>query len=477
MSPFTAWLPVRPERTSDLVVKVVGAGTASLANGATALEAALTDQGLRVMAQTSSLGEEQPRASVRLRVSTEPITSMGNGCDVVACVDRMPPRQKWFGMQSGGVYVHEVGDLDVRTPAFPDGVITYAVPFSDLHRRCGARFSGKGFIAAGVLAHLLGIPERIVRSRIRPHIGLRYFDAGVGFASSHLEKRDIYAVPIPAMAPRQVMLDARQALLVGLTIGSCDCGPTCAQALDRSPHEWIAGHVKAAGGQVSSLPHSAIPCLQIYRGSDGDVLALLGAADPPAVPGHGAGQPRVLVAADMSDAIRLVGLARLAGRAHTDTVWVVVDEILAARQQSVPVEQLLDIVAATTHGPESKVAPSAESLEWWPRAERDGEPGATIGYVAWGAAQGVVREAVALCRSFGLNVAALYPTALWPVPTQELETFAKTVERVIIVESDRTGRYTRFVRSWTSLPALTVMPEPGQALTPMDIFMREGLGA
>ena len=437
----------------------------------------MTDQGLRVMAQTSQLGEEQPRAAVRLRVSTEPITSLGNGCDVVACVDLTAPRQKWFGMQSGGVYVHEAGDPDVRTAAFPDGVITYAVPFSDLHRRCGARFSGKGFIAAGVLAHLLGIPERIVRGRIHPHIGLRYFDAGVGFASSHLEKRDIYAVPSAAMAPRQVMLDARQALLVGLTIGRCDCGPACAQALDRSPHEWIAEHVKEAWGHVSSLPHSAIPCLQIYQGSDGDVMALLGAADPSSIPGHGTGWPRVLVAADMADAIRLVGLARRAGRTHTDAIWVVVDEILAARQQSVPVEQLMDIVAATAQGPESKVAPSAESLEWWPRAEWDGAPGATIGYVAWGAAQGVVREAIALCRSFGLHVAALYPKALWPVPTQELETFAKTVERVIIVEPDHTDRYTRFVRTWTSLPALTVMPEPGQALTPMDIFMREGLGA
>ncbi len=473
MSPFTAWLPVGSERTSDLVLKMVGTGTAGLIDGATALEWALTEQGLRVMAQTSP-GLGGSGSAVRLRVSTEPITSLGSGCDVVACMDRTALRQQWFDLlQPGSVFIHEAG---ADAAAVPDGVIAYAVPFSDLHRRCGARFSGKGFIAAGVLAHLLGIPERIVRSRIRPHVGLRYFDAGVGFASAHLEKRDIYVTPSPAGAPRQIMLDAHQALLLGLTIGGCDCRSACAQSLDRRPHEWIAEHVRAARERVSTLAHRETSCLQVYRGSDGEVMALLGAADPSAVPGQGANRPHVLVAADMLDAIRLAGLARRGGRANAGAVWVVVDEILAARRQSVPVEQLVDIVAGTARAPENKVSPPPRSLEWRPEAEWDRDPGATIGYVAWGAAQGVVREAVTLCRSFGLNVSALYPTVLWPAPTRELEAFAETVERVIVVEPDRAGRYTRFIRNQTCLPAVTVMPEPGRALTPMDIFMREGLG-
>lgn len=474
MSPFTAWLPVGSERASDLVLKMVGTGTASLVNGATALEGALTEQGLRVMAQTSGPGGGGSGSAVRLRVSTEPITSMGSGCDVVACVDRAALQPQRFDLQPGSVFIHEAGGSDAEAAAVPDGVITYAVPFSDLHRRCGARFSGKGFIAAGVLSNLLGISVQTVRDRIRPRVGLRYFDAGVGFASSHLKKRDIYVTPSPAGAPRQIMLDAHQALLLGLTIGGCDCRTACAQSLDRTPHEWLAEHVRAAQAQVSTLAHRGTSCRHVYRGPDGEVMALLGAADPSAVPEQGASRPRVLVAADMLDAIRLVGLARRAGQAHTGAVRVVVDEILAARQQSVPVAQLVGIVAETTHGREHTVAPASE---WWPGAEWDHEPDARIGYVAWGAAQGVVREAVALCRSFGLNVAALYPTVLWPVPTRELEAFAATVERVIVAEPDRASRYTRLIRTWTCLPASTVMPEPGRALTPMDMFMREGLGA
>lgn len=471
MSPFTAWLPVRQERISDLVLKMVGTGAAGLINGATAVEWALTEQGLRVMAQTGGPGGGGSGSAVRLRVSTEPIPSMGSGCDVVACVDRAALQRQRLDLQPGSVLVHEAGGAEA---AVPDGVIAYAVPFSDLHRRCGARFSGKGFIAAGVLSHLLGISAQTVRDKIRPRVGLRYFDAGVGFAASHLEKRDIYVTPSPAVASRQIMLDAHQALLLGLTIGRCDCRTACAQSLDRAPHEWMAEHVRVARAHISPLAHRASDGPHVYRGSDGAVLALLGAADPSAVPGQGASQAHVLVASDMLDAIRLVGFARRAGRATTGAVRVVVDEILAARQQSVPLEQLVDIVAGTIPEPENKVAPASE---WWPGAAWDREPGATIGYVAWGAAQGVVREAVALCRSFGLNVAALYPTVLWPVPTQELEAFAKTVERVIVVEPDRAGHYTRFIRTWTSLPALTVMPEPGRALTPMDMFMREGLGA
>jgi hypothetical protein len=477
MSPFTAWLPVGSERISDLVLKLVGTGTAGLIDGATALEWALTEQGLRVMAQASGPGGGQSGSAVRLRVSTEPITSLGSGCDVVACVDRAALQQPWFDLQPGSVFVHEAGGFGADAAAVPDGVIAYAVPFSDLHRRCGARFSGKGFIAAGVLSNLLGISVQTVRDRIRPRVGLRYFDAGVGFAASHLEKRDIYFTPSPAGAPRQIMLDAHQALLLGLTIGGCDCRSACAQSLDRTPHEWVAEHVRAAREQVSTLAYREMSCLHLDRGPDGEVMALLGAADPSSVPEQGASRPRVFVAADMLDAIRLAGLARRAGRADAGAVWVVVDEILAARRQSVPVEQLVDIVAGTAQDPENKVAPPPPSWDRRPDVEWDRDPGATIGYVAWGATQGVVREAVALCRSFGLNVAALYPKVLWPAPTRELEAFAETVERVVIVEPDRAGLYTRFIRNRTSLPAVTLMPEPGRALTPMDMFMREGLGA
>ena len=101
---------------------------------------------------------------------------------------------------------------------------------------------------------------------------------------------------------------------------------------------------------------------------------------------------------------------------------------------------------------------------------------ADVGYVAWGAGQGVVRETIAMCHGFGLNVAALYPKLLPPLSGADLEAFASTVAHVVVVESNEFSDYAGLVTSTTSLRPSQVRPEPGEALTVMDMFLREGLG-
>jgi 2-oxoglutarate ferredoxin oxidoreductase subunit alpha len=96
--------------------------------------------------------------------------------------------------------------------------------------------------------------------------------------------------------------------------------------------------------------------------------------------------------------------------------------------------------------------------------------------VAWGSSQGVVREAVSLCRSFGLKVAALYPKLLWPVPAQDLSRFAETVKKLVVVEPNPSGYYTQLIQSHTHLRPSSILPDPEEELSPMDIFLREDLG-
>jgi pyruvate/2-oxoacid:ferredoxin oxidoreductase alpha subunit len=100
-----------------------------------------------------------------------------------------------------------------------------------------------------------------------------------------------------------------------------------------------------------------------------------------------------------------------------------------------------------------------------------------VGFVAWGATQGVVRDTVALCRSFGLKVVGLYPKQIVPFRDEEIESFAETVGRVVLVESGQTPGYWDRLRAGFSFEAAMMTPQPGKALTPMDIFLREGLGS
>ncbi len=478
MAPFTRWLPASPERSSDIVIEVAGDGNGELAKGTTALEQGLADQGFAVLAQTERLDGIGPTTSVRLRVSADPLFSTGSGCDVLVYLGRKLPQRNSFHLQRGSVLLCDARSMrDAPPPAIPEGVIVYPVPFADLHHRHG-RHSEKEVIAIGVLSRLLGMSEEVIRRRLRPDFRAKYFDIGTNWASQHLQKRDICALPSPPLhPPRQVIVNAHQVVGLGLEIGNCNCGPVCVQRLDQSPEEWISEHVSASWNDIASPMTRNSMAQEAYHNSHANVLALLGVHDPTMVREDDATKaPLMLVPANLPDALRcMVGARRLA-RADTP-VWVIVDDLLTCRSQSVPVP-VLEEVAGKAAQLEGKGEPSKTCApDWLCRAEREGDAEADVGFVTWGASQGVVREAVAFCRSFGMKVAALYPKLLRPLPADDLRAFSATVKRLIVVEPDRAMPYTRLIAATTSLRPASIVPEPGQPLTPMDIFLREDLGS
>jgi hypothetical protein len=152
-----------------------------------------------------------------------------------------------------------------------------------------------------------------------------------------------------------------------------------------------------------------------------------------------------------------------------------VEDLLTSRAQSIAIKIFEEMVHEAERLSVPGKSTTGSTLAFG--AERNSEPGAEIGYVAWGVAQGVVREALGLCRNFGLKVAALFPKVLWPVPCNDLYSFAQTVKRLVVVDPSRGGHYTRLVASSTSLRFSSIMPEPSQPLTPMDLFLREDLGS
>ncbi len=476
MPPFTAWLPARWDHESDLVLTLVGEGVTGLRDGISALEQALVGEGFDVMAQKGRADGRGIRSTVRLRVSTEPVTSMGAGCDVLACVDEGIAELAPFGLVRGSVLVCDQANLAKLSPAANEaGVIVYPVPFTDLSCQVGKSFSGKGLIAVGVVARLLGIPRETVCSRVTVASRRRYVDAGFRYAEEHLPKRDVFALePPPAVLPR-VMLDAHQAVLVGLGVSECECGQACISGCKQWPAEWVAKHVSEARQVVSSLKHRRFPGVTVYRGLEGRMTVMVG-ADPTEALADAVGPgPVVLVAADFIDAVRLMEIGRRLALDQALEVWVAVDEMLAGRVQSVPVHTLEQVAQRLRQARHKGIAD--EPVQWPLRVEHDGVPDADVGYVTWGAAQGVVREAVALCRSFGLAVSALYPKVLNPAPVDDIRSFAASVGRLVVVEPGRSRRYTHWVAEQTGLTPSTIEPEPGAALTPLDLFMREDLGA
>ena len=479
MAPFSAWLPAHPNQDFDLTVKIVGRGASGLIDELASIAQALSLHGCQVMVQTGRLNGGSGHLVLRLRIASRPFYSMGHGCDVVVYLDQDPPEFRRFGLQPGSVLVWEPPEQSRLHPQLPDGIIAYPVPLRKLNAQYSQDAWGKGFVATGVLAYLLGFSEEARRVCLKSLTSSRLFDSGYQFASRSLVKHDIYSLPLAASGDARIVLSPESAVKLGFAASHCEAGTDCVSELERSPTQWIARHLALADKMISVLHSEQFPDVQAYRGPHGKVFALFHGDNASILSSlNGCSDARILVAADAVDALRLLVVGhRLIETNRAGVVGVVVEEVLTARLESVGVGAL----AAAMSGQQLDAADGFDGAEEdgtaTMRAKREGEDDAEMGFIAWGATQGVVRDALMLCRNLGMSVAALYPKQIVPLPVAQLESFAGTVKRVVVVESGQTRAHGDRIERACSFRPSVVMPDKGTGLTPMDLFMREDLGA
>ncbi len=479
MAPLTSWLPVRSNQAFDFVVKIVGAPASGLAQGWTRIARSLARQGLSVMTQTGRLNGRFGEYVLDIRLATRPFYSMGHGCDVLVYLGKAVPDCRRFGLQPGSLLLWDPSSDPRSYPMLPSGVVAYPVPFKALSIQSREELDGKGCAALGALLHVLGISEDTLHEWAASVSAPRSFASGVAFARDEIEKRDAYSIPSVRPDGRSgLLLSCEQAILLGYGVSACQCRTGCEIDLVTSPARWTAQHLSLAGPMVSLLASDGYPGMQVYRGPQGKVLALLrGNNSAMASCLKAFRSPTIFVAADVPDVIRLVKAGHhLIRNGLSDGVGVLIEDGLASRQQSIDTWTLADWIR-----PRNSFDPDRDGLAQSDAQntmiEREGDAEADIGFVAWGTVQGVVRDAVALCRSFGLNVAGLYPRRIMPFHHEDIESFAKTVDRLVIVESSWTQGYWKWIRPPFSCDYATLTPPQGRPLTPMDIFLREGLGA
>lgn len=431
------------------------------------------------MTQKSRLNGKYSEGVLDIRLATRAFYSMGHGCDVLVYLGETVPDCWRFGLQPGSLLLWDPSSHPRSHLMLPRGVVAYPVPFKILSIRNREELDGKGFAALGALLHLLGISEDTLHQWAASVSAPRSFASGVAFARDEIEKRDAYSIPSVRPDGRsRLLLSCEQAILLGYAVSQCQCRTGCDTELVTAPARWIAHHLSLAGSMVTLLESDGYPGTQVYRGPQGKVLALLrGNNSAIASCLKAFRSPTIFVAADIPDIIRLVKTGHhLIRNGMSDGVGVLIEDSLVSRQESIDTSTLADWIRARNSSEvESDVFVQSDAQTMM--VEREGNAEAAIGFVAWGTAQGVVRDAVALCRSFGLNVAALYPKRIVPFHRDDIESFARTLGRVVIVESGGTQSYWNRLRPPFSCDYATLTPPQDQALTPMDIFLREGLGS
>ncbi|OAI43739.1 hypothetical protein AYO43_09935 [Nitrospira sp. SCGC AG-212-E16] len=478
MAPFSAWLPAHSNQDFDLVVKLVGRSASGVIDEFATIAQALSLHGCQVMVQTGRLNCGSRHLVLRLRIASRPFYSMGHGCDVVVYLDQDFPEFWRFGLQPGSVLVWEPPERLSLHRRLPDGIIAYPVPLRELTAQYSQDTWGKGFVAMGVLAQLLGFSKEARRICLKSLSASRLFDSGYQFASRSLVKHDIYSLPLAAHGDAHIVLSPENAVKLGFAASHCEPGTGCGGELERSPTQWIARHLAMADKMVSLLHSQQFPDVQAYRGPQGKVFALFRGDDAAILSSlNGGVDPKILVAADAVDVLRLlVAGHRLIEMNRADVVGVVVEEALTARLESVGVGALAEAMSGGKIDAADGFDGAEEDGSATMRAEREGEEDAEVGFIAWGATQGVVRDALTLCRNLGMHVAALYPKQIMPLPVAQLESFAASVQRVVVVESGQTRRHADRIEGACSFRPAVVVPDKGTALTAMDLFMREDLG-
>lgn len=93
-----------------------------------------------------------------------------------------------------------------------------------------------------------------------------------------------------------------------------------------------------------------------------------------------------------------------------------------------------------------KVETARMAMREWPMsARRWGVEGAAFGIVGWGSTRGAVREAMANLREQGIEVEALYPHTLLPMPDPAFLDFIETKRCILTVDLNFSGQFGRMV--------------------------------
>jgi 2-oxoglutarate ferredoxin oxidoreductase subunit alpha len=75
-----------------------------------------------------------------------------------------------------------------------------------------------------------------------------------------------------------------------------------------------------------------------------------------------------------------------------------------------------------------------------------------LGIVCWGSSAGPVREALDALNVGDLRVAAFIPKILAPLPATELQAFADSCERILVIDLSYAAQFHQYLRSQIDLP-------------------------
>ncbi|HEX6478697.1 MAG TPA: 2-oxoacid:acceptor oxidoreductase subunit alpha [Ktedonobacteraceae bacterium] len=165
----------------------------------------------------------------QVRISNEPVKSMGDYADVLVCLNEEAYDRNIRDLRNGGVLIYDPSDF---TPDAGD-FITYAIPFNELARKEVQLFQTKNMVMLGTISALFGPPleaivqvveSKLSRSRksnpILMEKNMLALEIAKKYVEEHAAKHDPYRLGAVEKADR-VVLNGNQALVAGALAAKC----------------------------------------------------------------------------------------------------------------------------------------------------------------------------------------------------------------------------------------------------------------
>ncbi len=323
----------------------------------------------------------------QVRISDEPVKSMGDFADVLICLNQEAYDRNIGELRSGGVLIYDPSDF---TPTANDK-INYAIPFNEIARKEVQLFQTKNMVMLGAISGLFGPPleaiTQVVQSKLSKsrksnetlmEKNMLALDVAQKYVTERISKQDQYRLGAVQKADR-VILNGNQAIVAGALAARCgffagypitpasdimealakelpQVGGTFLQAEDEMAA--LAAVLGASYGGVRSMTATSGPGFSLMT----ELIGLSSMAELPAVivdsqragpstgmptkmeqsdlsfalnSGHG-DTPRIVIApADVADCYRLMITAFNMAERYQMPVLFLTDQSLSARVESV----------------------------------------------------------------------------------------------------------------------------------------------
>ncbi len=323
----------------------------------------------------------------QVRISDEPVKSMGDFADVLICLNKEAYDRNISDLRPGGVLIYDPADFTLEA----NDKIAYAIPFNEIARKEVQLFQTKNMVMLGAISGLFGPPLeaiiQVVQSKLSKsrksndtlmEKNMLALDIAKKYVTERITKQDQYRLGAVEKADR-VVLNGNQAVVAGALAAQCrffagypitpasdimealakelpQVGGTFLQAEDEMAA--LAAVLGASYGGVRAMTATSGPGFSLMT----ELIGLSSMAELPAVivdaqrsgpstgmptkmeqsdlsfalnGGHG-DSPRIVIApADVADCYHLMILAFNMAERYQMPVLFLTDQSLTARVESV----------------------------------------------------------------------------------------------------------------------------------------------